>query len=82
MSSRRCSTSPKTEIECDRNILELGVGSRRVVAISGRLQKWLNVKLPPTLLFEYPTVEELAQHLSAMPSGDSVRDPVTSRQNA
>ena len=56
---------PESEIECDRNILDLGVGSRHAVAISGRLKKWLTVKLPPTLLFEYPTIEELAAHLSS-----------------
>src|SRR5437870_5629604 len=72
---------PESEVECDRNILDLGVGSRRVVAISGRLQKWLNLKLPPTILFEYPTVEELAAHLSADVANDDVGDRVPRRQN-
>lgn len=55
---------PESDVECDRNLFEFGLGSRRVAAISGRLQKWLSVKLPPTLLFEYPTIEELAAHLA------------------
>jgi phthiocerol/phenolphthiocerol synthesis type-I polyketide synthase D len=55
---------PDDQVERDRNFLELGVSSRRVVSISGRLQKWLGVKVPPTIVFEYPTIEALAAHLS------------------
>ena len=63
---------PESEVERHRNILELGVGSRTVVRLSGRLQKWLGIKLPPTILFEYPTVEALAAHLSGEGDGSAM----------
>jgi acyl carrier protein len=63
---------PESEVERHRNILELGVGSRTVVRLSGRLQKWLGIKLPPTILFEYPTVEALAEHLSGEGEGGTM----------
>ena len=55
---------PAADVDRECNFLELGVSSRRVVGISGRLQKWLGVKLPPTIVFEYPTIEALAEHLA------------------
>ena len=63
---------PEQEVERQRNILELGVGSRTIVRLSGRLAKWLGIKLPPTILFEYPTVEALAAHLSGEGTGEAL----------
>lgn len=55
---------PVDQVDPERSFLELGLGSRTVVGISGRLQKWLNMRVSPTALFEYPTVHSLAAHLS------------------
>jgi len=47
-----------------------GMSSMVAVSISGELEAWLGRKLPPVLLWEYPTVSALAAHLS----GDAVVD--------
>jgi phthiocerol/phenolphthiocerol synthesis type-I polyketide synthase C len=40
-----------------------GVDSLQVIQISGELETWLGRPLSPTLLYEYPTIEAIAQHL-------------------
>jgi acyl carrier protein len=65
----------ETEIDPDRNFFELGIGSRRIVAMSGRLKKWLRIDLPPTLLFEYATVHELSEHLASLGRGPEPPTP-------
>lgn len=54
----------EAEVDPAVSFLEMGIGSRSAVGISGRLQKWLGAKLPATLLFEHPTIDALAAHLS------------------
>jgi acyl transferase domain-containing protein/acyl-CoA synthetase (AMP-forming)/AMP-acid ligase II/acyl carrier protein len=41
-----------------------GIDSKDAVALSGELQEWLGRPLAATLLYDYPTIEALAQHLS------------------
>jgi acyl transferase domain-containing protein/acyl-CoA synthetase (AMP-forming)/AMP-acid ligase II/thioesterase domain-containing protein/acyl carrier protein len=51
-----------------------GVDSLQVVHIAGELETWLGRRLSPTLLYEYPTIEAIAQHLSEtlVPHGATV----------
>ncbi|MCX6048528.1 MAG: SDR family NAD(P)-dependent oxidoreductase, partial [Chloroflexi bacterium] len=44
-------------------ISELGLDSLMAVELRNRLQEALAVKLSPVLVFEYPTLEKLSQHL-------------------
>jgi acyl carrier protein len=41
-----------------------GLDSSALVVLSGDLQEWLKRKLDPTLLYDYPTIESLAEHLA------------------
>jgi acyl carrier protein len=41
-----------------------GLDSSAAVGLTGDLEDWLGTELDPTLLYDYPTVETLAQHLS------------------
>lgn len=41
-----------------------GLDSSALVVLSGDLQEWLKFKLDPTLLYDYPTIETLAEHLA------------------
>ncbi|MEK6320974.1 MAG: SDR family NAD(P)-dependent oxidoreductase [Acidobacteriota bacterium] len=45
-----------------------GVDSVGAISISGDLEVWLGRQLPPTLLWDYPTIQILSQHL-AYPAG-------------
>jgi acyl carrier protein len=53
------------ELELDVPVSSYGLSSRDAVAMSGELEEWLQRTLPPTLLWEYPTVRTLAQFLAA-----------------
>lgn len=43
---------------------EYGLDSSSAVILTGDLQEWLKQDLDPTLLFDYPTIGALAEHLS------------------
>jgi acyl carrier protein len=41
------------------------VDSARALLLVGDLETWLGRRLPPIVLWNYPTVEALARHLAA-----------------
>lgn len=64
---------------------ELGIASRDAVTLSGDLEDHLGRKLSPTLLWEYPSIAQLAEHLAGEQSeatptplsiADNSREPV------
>lgn len=42
-----------------------GLDSSAAVGLTGDLEEWLETEIDPTLLYDYPTVEALVQHLSS-----------------
>ena len=40
-----------------------GLDSSAAVGLAGDLEDWLERELDPTLLYDYPTIEALTQHL-------------------
>lgn len=45
-----------------------GIDSAAAIVLVGDLKDWLEIDLEPTLIYDYPSIEELARHLS-----DSIR---------
>jgi acyl carrier protein len=43
-----------------------GLDSVAAVSLSGELQDWLGRRLSPTLVYDYPTIDSLARHLSSV----------------
>ncbi len=41
-----------------------GLDSSVAVTLTGELADWLGLKLAPTLFWEYPTIESVAQHVA------------------
>ena len=41
-----------------------GLDSSVAVGLTGDLEDWMGRKLDPTLLYDYPTIESLSQHLA------------------
>lgn len=41
-----------------------GLDSSAAVGMTGDLEEWLERDVDPTLLYDYPTIEALVQHLS------------------
>lgn len=41
-----------------------GLDSSAAVGLTGELEDWLGEEVPPTLLYDYPTVEALVEYLT------------------
>ena len=54
------------EIDSDTGFFELGLDSAAVAALTARLESAVGRSLPTSTLFNYPTVETLAEYLSAL----------------
>jgi acyl carrier protein len=44
-----------------------GISSLEAVYLVGKLEEWLGLALEPTLLWDYPTIDALAEHLAKAP---------------
>ncbi|HLM55061.1 MAG TPA: MupA/Atu3671 family FMN-dependent luciferase-like monooxygenase, partial [Pyrinomonadaceae bacterium] len=58
---------PPEEVDDVQPFRRYGFDSARVVAMVGDLSAWLGRPLPPTLFWDYPTVEAVARHLGEAP---------------
>ncbi len=61
--SKKLKVAPST-LNTDLMFDEYGLDSVAAVALSGALGDWLGRDLPGTLLYDYPTINELAAHLA------------------
>jgi phthiocerol/phenolphthiocerol synthesis type-I polyketide synthase C len=52
-------------IDTGEPFVSYGIPSREAVALSGVLEEWLGRQVSPTALWEYPTIDALAQHLAS-----------------
>ena len=43
---------------------DYGLSSIAAVGLSGDLEDWLGLRLPTTLVWDYPTIQSLAEYLS------------------
>ena len=51
------------EIEIAQPLANYGMNSLSAARISGELQEWLKREVPPTVFYDYPTIESLARYL-------------------
>lgn len=51
-------------VNCESPFTDFGIDSRVAVTLSGELSNLLGRKLPPSLLYDYPTINAVTQHLS------------------
>ncbi len=52
------------EIDVQEPFADFGLNSIDAVSLSGDLEDLLGVTLPATLLWDFPTIEELSTHLA------------------
>lgn len=45
-----------------------GLGSREAIGLSGDIEDWLGIRLAPTILWQYTTVDALSKHLATLPA--------------
>jgi acyl carrier protein len=61
---------PEQAIDPDANFARLGMDSANSVYLIVELEEWLGIELTPDLIFEHPTVAELARHLAGRPASE------------
>jgi acyl transferase domain-containing protein/acyl-CoA synthetase (AMP-forming)/AMP-acid ligase II/acyl carrier protein len=62
---------PPETISPETLFADLGLDSAAVIALSGDLEKRLGRRIPPTVVFEFPCVRDLAHHLTGYHADDS-----------
>jgi acyl carrier protein len=53
----------REDVDTSRSFEEYGLDSRVAVQVSGALEKVLERRLSPALLYEYQTIDDLSAHL-------------------
>ncbi len=70
---------PLSHIDPTQPMTSFGLDSSIAVGLSGELGEKLGIEVPPTLIYDYPTIQALAEHLLGVnktlrPSSDSPAD--------
>jgi acyl carrier protein len=55
---------PGQTIDTEMTFARMGLDSANSVFLIVELEDWLGLELTPEVLFEYPTIRELARHLA------------------
>ena len=58
------------EIEPDASFARLGLDSANSVYLIVELEEWLGLELTPELVFEHPTISDLARYLAKRAAGE------------
>ena len=62
--ARELELSP-SDIDVQQAFSHHGLSSTQAVSLSGDLERWLQREVPPTAMWDFPTIELLARHLAA-----------------
>jgi len=62
---------PLTEVDADRPLEEYGLSSRDAVALAGELEDLLGAELRSTLVWDHPTISQLARYLTVTEQSDA-----------
>lgn len=52
------------EIDVETSFARYGLDSSAAVMLTGDLESWLGQEIEPTIMYDYPTIADLAAHLS------------------
>jgi acyl carrier protein len=73
---------PADEVDPTETFDSFGLASRDAVSLSGDLEDYLQQRLSPTLLYQYPTIRALAAHLAAPAAAAPAESPVPATRAA
>ena len=60
---------PAEEIETDKSLLNYSLSSVTAMMLVGDLEEWLGLTLPPTLVWDYPSIAAIALYLEEQLAG-------------
>jgi acyl carrier protein len=66
---------PAEEIETFNSLLDYSLSSVTATMLVGDLEDWLGLTLPPTLVWDYPSIDALAEHLSCAVANEAETAP-------
>jgi acyl carrier protein len=55
---------PPGDIEADKSLLNYSLSSVTAMMLVGDLEEWLHLTLPPTLVWDYPSIAAIADYLT------------------
>jgi acyl carrier protein len=64
---------PAKLIDPHAKFARLGVDSAKSVFLLMELEEWLAIELPTDIIFEYPTIAQLAQHIARYRASETAR---------
>ena len=64
---------PTVEIETDKSLLNYSLSSVTAMMLVGDLEEWLGLTLPPTLVWDYPSIAAIADYLMEQLGTSGVR---------
>ena len=65
---------PEQTIDPDAKFAQLGLDSANSVYLTVELEEWLGTELTTELIFEYPSIAELARYLARHAAGEHGTD--------
>jgi non-ribosomal peptide synthase protein (TIGR01720 family) len=66
-------------IDVHQPLTALGISSKDLVQLSGLLEERASCSLPPSLLYDHPTISKLAAHLAGVHTPSNVHSPAAER---
>lgn len=63
--------APEQAIDPDVKFARLGLDSANSVYLLVELEEWLGLELTPDLVFEHPTISDLARYLAGRAAGEN-----------
>jgi acyl carrier protein len=62
---------PASQIAADATFSRLGLDSAMAVFLVVELEEWLGLELESNVVFEHPSIEELARYIASKAAGDA-----------
>ena len=54
---------PASEVDAGRSLLEYSLSSLTATILVGDIEDWLSLRLPPSLAWDYPSIDAMADYL-------------------
>jgi acyl carrier protein len=70
---------PSDAVDVGRNLEDYGLDSMQAVGLTGDLQSWLGIEIPPTAIWDNTTIESTCEFLMQLiATGQSAKDGTVS----
>ena len=65
---QRVKRIPLEEVDPQQPLTQFGIDSLDAVTLSGELEEWLGYELPASIIYQYPTIDDLSSQLAGKTS--------------